>query len=413
MKHKLIISLCALLVSSAAMAQEIEGSVSFLDKVKKIADGTSVQGVDTNYIQVPTRPWQVSIKSRVAQTDLKMNSSVNGAELFDGGSLMPLIMGVGDMAANPRIKTKVSTAMGVKVGYKGISIGYSFPVAGDKEQNFTFETTGNRYSVNLRWHKFKTEKARVHFTGAVKYRELADYDEETGDVSFTDWSDPISWSETYDDKFDSPVSIQTLIFDGFYIFNHRKFSYAAAYSQETVQIRSAGSPIAGIMGYYADFKYDNPRNAGLIYAMDNIGRLRHYQLGLGAGYAYNYVPAKGWLIHGMLMPMITVINRTKVNTYTSNFKEISHKHLLEWALSEDENIEYHDYADEYKIQSTGSHSHSNHLALNFTGRASVTYNWDRFFVSANGQFNNFNYKHYAMHGHLNDWYINAAVGVRF
>ena len=76
-------------------------------------------------------------------------------------------------------------------------------------------------------------------------------------------------------------------------------------------------------------------------------------------------------------------------------------------------LETHDYADEYKIQSTGSHSHSNHLALNFTGRASVTYNWDRFFVSANGQFNNFNYKHYAMHGHLNDWYINAAVGVRF
>ena len=402
-------------MSFAAIAQETSGSVSILDRVKKFADGTSVQGVDTNYIKVPERPWQVSIKSRVAQTDLQMHSSVDGAELLDGLGAMPLVMGVGDMATSPRIKTRVSTAMGVKVGYKGISLSYSFPVSGDKEQNFTFETTGNQYSVNLRWHKFKTEKAKVRYVGAAKIRDVESYDEQTGDITFTDWSEPISWAETDDEKFYSPVTIQTLIFDGFYIFNHRKFSYAAAYNQETVQVRSAGSPIAGLMGYYADFKYNQDRNAGLIYAMDNIGRLRHYQLGVGGGYAYNYVPAKGWLIHGMVMPMLTLLNRTKVNTYMSNFKEVSQNHLLEWAmaLAEDENAEFPESPDEYKVESTGSNSHSNRLALNFTARASVTYNWDRYFVNVNGQFNNFNYRHSAMHGHLNDWYVNASVGVRF
>jgi hypothetical protein len=210
-----------------------------------------------------------------------------------------------------------------------------------------------------------------------------------------------------------------LIFDGFYIFNRKTFSYAAAYNQKTIQVRSAGSPIVGLMGYYADFDYDDRLNADLIYEMDGIGRLRQYQLALGAGYAYNFVPAKGWLISAMAMPMVTVVNRTRINTYDSNFKELAHAHLLEQVLNEaikeetGEEMPLTDYTSEYQLQSTGVHSRNNRIALNFTTRLSVTYNWNRYFVNANGQFNNFNYKHKAMNGHLNDWYINASIGVRF
>ena len=216
------------------------------------------------------------------------------------------------------------------------------------------------------------------------------------------------------------MTIKTLIFDGFYIFNYKKFSYAAAYNQKTIQARSAGSPIAGGMGYYADFKYNDPRNAELIYWMDGIGRLRQYQLAVGAGYAYNFVPAKGWLISAMAMPMLTVVNRTRINTYNSNFKDLAKdtflKYLVVEALKEGgveglDDVDF-DFSDDCEIQSTGVHSRNNRLALNFTTRLSVTYNWSRYFINANGQFNNFNYKHRAMHGHLNDWYINASVGVR-
>ena len=37
-------------------------------------------------------------------------------------------------------------------------------------------------------------------------------------------------------------------FNLYYIFNHRRFSYPAAFSQSTIQRRSAGSPLLGI-GY--------------------------------------------------------------------------------------------------------------------------------------------------------------------
>ncbi len=432
MNKKIVVSLIVLLASSICMAQEEGGKKGLFHKVKKIADATTVHGVDTNYIKTPKLPWQVSIKSRVSQTDLQMHSTVDGAELLDGEGTMPFIRGVGDMATDPRIMTRVSTSLGVKVGYKGLSASYSFPIGGDKSQNISLRSTGRWFALNFRWHKFKTKTLRTHYAGAVQGREVTDYDEATEDYQLSDWGETYGWDETEKEQLPSDMSIHTLIFDGFYIFNHKKFSYAAAYNQKTIQARSAGSPIVGVMGYYADFKYNDQRNAELIYWMDGIGRLRQYQLALGAGYAYNFVPAKGWLISGMFMPMLTVVNRTKINTYTSNFKELSKEKLLLYAFIEyakemkKEGAEGYDdvnfdeieagleneYLNRYEIQSTGSRSRNNRLALNFTTRLSITYNWKRYFINANGQFNNFNYKHDAMHGHLNDWYINASVGVR-
>jgi hypothetical protein len=237
----------------------------------------------------------------------------------------PQIKGYGPLSIAPRFMTKISTSVGVKVGYKGLSASYSFPVAGDKGKNLSLKSAGSWYSVNLRWHSFKTDNPETRFVGDFLVRD---------DPSTEDWYGPVSLDLKGHTPLDDHIKIQTLMFDAFYIFNHKKFSYAAAYNQKTIQARSAGSPIAGVMGYYADFKYNDPRNAELIYWMDGIGRLRQYQLGVGAGYAYNFVPAKGWLISAMAMPMLTVVNRTRINTYSSNFKDVAKENLLAYALIE-------------------------------------------------------------------------------
>ena len=405
------------MVAGIGAAQTENEKSNLLAKVKAFVNKNVVHGVDTNYVKAPKQPWQVSIKSRVSQTDLQMLSTIDGGELFDGEGIMPFLQGVGDMDMDTRIRTKVSTSIGVKVGYKGLSISYSFPVGGDKSQNLTLRSVGRWYSLNLRWHKFKSNTMENHFSGAAKSRSIEHYDEETGDVTYTDWGETHQWDDTFDEQLSSPISIKTLIFDGFYIFNHKKFSYAAAYNQKTIQVRSAGSPLVGLMGYYADFDYADKRNAETIYWMDGIGRLRQYQLAIGGGYAYNFVPAKGWLISAMAMPMVTLVNRTRINTYSTNFKEIANINLFELIMLEilhaqGISVEGYEFADNYEIQSTGVHSNNNRVALNFTARLSLTYNWSRYFFNVNGQFNNFNYRHNAMHGHLNDWYVNAAVGVR-
>lgn len=247
---KLLASLGAMLVSSIGMAQVDVESNNLFSKVDKLIDGNKklASKVDTNYIKTPCQPWQISVTSRVSQTDLQMHSIVDGGELFDGEGSMPFIRGVGDMATDPRIMTKVSTSLGVKVGYKGLSASYSFPIGGDKSQNITLKSAGRWYAVNLRWHKFKTKTVRTHYAGAVQGREVEDYDEATEDFKFSDWGESYGWDETEKEQLPSNMTIKTLIFDGFYIFNHKKFSYAAAYNQKTIQARSAGSPIAGVMG---------------------------------------------------------------------------------------------------------------------------------------------------------------------
>ena len=228
--------LCLLMVAGNGAAQTEDDKSNLLTKAKAFLNRSVVHGVDTNYVKTPAQPWQVSVKSRVAQTDLQMHSVIDGTDLFDGERVMPFMVGVGDMATDPRIMTKVSTSLGVKVGYKGLSVSYSFPVGGDKSQNLTLRGVGNWYSVNLRWHKFKSNTMSTHYSGMVRTRGLIDYNEETNQYIFSDWGETIMWDETGEEKVSPPITIKTLIFDGFYIFNHKKFSYAAAYNQKTIRV---------------------------------------------------------------------------------------------------------------------------------------------------------------------------------
>jgi len=97
MNKKLIICLFAALVASSSMAQTESKKGNIITKAKSLVDRDVVHGVDTNYIKTPAQPWLVSVKSRVAQTDLQMHSIVDGAELLDGSATMPFLKGVGDI----------------------------------------------------------------------------------------------------------------------------------------------------------------------------------------------------------------------------------------------------------------------------------------------------------------------------
>ena len=387
---------------------------TIVQKAKKLAEKTMVHRVDTNYVKTPELPWQISVKSRVAQTDLQMHSTVDGAAVYNsilGESMFQL---AGPLQIRPRIMTPVSTSLGVKVGYRGLSASYTFPLGGDNGQSLSFRSIGSFYSMHLRWHKFEDKQPEVPTSFS-----LLICDPLTGEAL----GDPIPFDIPGKWHLASPIKIKTLVFDGFYIFNHKKFSYSAAYNQKTIQLRSAGSFIAGIMAYYADLRMDDNRNAEIITYMGGIGRIRQWQGSIGAGYAYNFVPAKGWLIGATAMPMVTLVNRMKMTHYSSNYIEIASDEFSKANEIDDEFIEEYAYdngidqrADDYVIHKEGTYSRNNRVALNFTTRLSVTYNWSRYFINVNGQFNNFQYSHKSannsMHGHLNDWYINAAVGVR-
>lgn len=409
-------TICLMALPTFALAQDvsIDTDGGILHRIGKMINGNGIShGVDTNYIKIPKQPWQVSVKSRVAQTDLQMHSTIDGGAVYG-----PILEGtgislVGPLLVKPRVMTPISSSIGVKVGYRGLSASYMLPLGGDKGRSLSLRSIGRFHSIHLRWHQFEEKSPEVPGTLnmqglPVEAVDLMDFvpgprDEATGIQQFGVVG---RWDLT------SPIKIKTLVFDGFYIFNYKRFSYGAAYNQKTIQKRSAGSFIAGLMAYYADLRFDHNSNAELITYMGGVGRIRQWQGSIGGGYAYNYVPAKGWLIGATAMPMITLVNRMKMDRYSSDFVEQAAEDLHNQTIDEFYNSE----DLECTIKHEGTVSHNNRVAMNFTLRLSVTYNWSRYFANVNGQFNNFQYSHKSannsMHGHLNDWYVNASVGVR-
>lgn len=104
------------------------------------------------------------------------------------------------------------------------------------------------------------------------------------------------------------LKVKTLNLNAFYVFNSRHFSYPAAFTQSYIQLRSAGSFLlaASGQGQHATLspRPDVNWNQEMNLKMTNIG--------IGAGYAYNYVPAKGWLMHISALPTFIVYSNTSM-----------------------------------------------------------------------------------------------------
>lgn len=114
-------------------------------------------------------------------------------------------------------------------------------------------------------------------------------------------------------------------FDLYYIFNHKKFSYPAAYSQSTRQKKSCGSVLAGIGYTYHSISLDydalqntvtdnlkgndniNPEDTKLDDDLD-IKSVKYESFSLSAGYAYNWVFLRNCLFSASLSAALAYKN---------------------------------------------------------------------------------------------------------
>jgi len=389
MRNKyILLTLLLLLTSNPIFSAGEGGAISvltgFVRKVGTFIDSLSVRGVDRNYIDAPKQPWQAIIRGNINQSDMKMESTLTASSFGFETTTDEYLKW------EPHIKTVPSTYAGIWLGYRGYGLGYSWNVGGDKGNLLTIGATGGSFGINLRVHRFENDEPEVFYS--TKY--LDDVDDTSENLVY----------ESGKGQFDliTPINIHTLILDGYYLFNGKYFSYAAAYDQSVIQKRSAGSLMAGFMYYHSHIQYASDDNADFIFLMSNIGRIKQWQLSAGAGYAYNLVPCKGLLISAMFMPMLTFYNNNKISLYDSNYRQ--------QMISEEDGKEL-DIEDWriYPMTETSKHSK---VSLNFDARLSVTYNWKRFFANIYGQFSQFPYRDDNVKGRLNDWYVNAALGVR-
>ncbi|MBE6271207.1 MAG: DUF4421 domain-containing protein [Prevotella ruminicola] len=350
---------------------------TFVKKVGTTIDSMSVKGLDRNYIDAPEKPWQLIAKGNVNQTIVSMNADGN-------------ILGV-DYSARPYLKTQPSQYAGFWAGYRGYGIGYTVNVGGDKGSNLVFGATGGAYGINVRIHSFDNSNPSINLNSEL----LTEEEQKT-------------WNNV---QLIDPIHVRTVIADGYYMFNGKKFSYAAAYDQSVIQKRSAGSLMAGLMYNYTHIDYATDVNGDLVYLMHGLGKVKLWQGSAGVGYAYNWVPARGLLVNVMLMPMVTFVNKLKVFAYATNVSELmTDERFWDDDISNEEWDEW--FYSNVHITPMGDKTINSGISLGFDTRMSVTYNFGRYFISAYGQFNNIRYRHQSTHGYLNDWFINTAFGVR-
>jgi len=96
-------------------------------------------------------------------------------------------------------------------------------------------------------------------------------------------------------------------FNIYYIFNHGRFSYPAAFAQSTCQKISCGSWLAGFgymnnsieLDYEKLYELTNEKLAPQHIQCDSslmFHSQKYYNISLSGGYAYNWVPARDWLL---------------------------------------------------------------------------------------------------------------------
>lgn len=343
---------------------------SFWKSVVAYLDSSNVKGVDPAYITQPDKPWALVLNSNVDKLSLEVTSTTDG-----------------DFVTNMQIKPPVSTSIGLWAGYRGYGAGYSLSLSGNDGYSFSMNMVSPSYGINLRINRYSFDKPNGSWYGTG-----IDGKEYDGEIT----------KEFLDVFLKTPMKIGTVAFDGYWVFNKKRFSLLAAYDQSTTQLRSAGSLIAGIMYYYQKFDYDSPKNFLLIKSAGDIGLMKVYQGSVGLGYTYNWVPARGLVFNVVAMPVLTLINKVKSSRYEIIFPEDG----------EYDDWDVESYYRAIKMRPAGEETLNGGVRLNLDLRMAATYCWRDWYVGITGQGHHFRSSNDNITLKQTDWTIKAFIGMR-
>lgn len=397
--------ICCLLFSLNTVAQEKEtiDSVSTqeskpnlmerLHQVQQYLDTKAKAKVDPTYIEVPDKPWRVILRYKENAVDVDYSQSLD----------IPAYNEHADW--NLCFEPPLASSIGFWVGYRGTGFSYSKSLTKNAGRYYSISSTGAKYGFNFRLRRFNTKDARFSST---------DRNLETGVESEIDSAVIMP----------SPVWIRSVYINGYYVFNGRRYSQAAAYNQSVIQRHSAGSFLLGATWYQSSFDYSDYTNVAYMIIGHGIHRIKVHQANLGIGYGYNWVPLRGLVVNVMAMPTISVYNRVKAYKYETNY-DLSAEQPVDdfgnwnpetrrWAnakthkplLMHDNSNSQFDYWD---IEPDVNYSM---LRLNLDLRLGIAYNWSNYFISTQAQYNNFHYKSDNCKVNIYDAYARLAFGVR-
>jgi len=397
---------CCLLFTLNAAAQEqattdsvrtqesSKGLMSKLHLVQQFLDKKARARVDPHYIEVPEKPWRVILRYKETALNADYENDFDFPEEKER------------IYWKLSIEPPVSASVGFWVGYRGTGISYSHSLVKNAGRYFSISTTGAKYGLNFRLRRFSTDE--VSFNGKEYHDGKNVYEENThGNI-------------------EAPIWIRSTYINGYYVFNGRRYSQAAAYNQSVIQRRSAGSLLVGATWYQSSIDLSHPQNALFALLSKRIGRIKMHQANIGIGYGYNFVPFRGFVINAMAMPTLSVYNRVKVNKYDFNYQLPYDESMPTdgygqwnpqthtWANGEtykpmDEDGAWLQDVEGWEIESDVNYGR---LQFNVDLRLGIAYNWSNYFIGLQGQINRFSYKMDETKVILIDGYARLSLGVR-
>ena len=185
------------------------------------------------------------------------------------------------------ISPSSNNKIGVSFGWRCIWVGYSFALNNVQPE---FDMDVNLYCSRAGLELFYRKR-----NDGFKVRSLRGY--YNNDMPMT------SYSREFDGLSTSQMGANV-----FYIFNYKKFSLPAAYSQTTNQRRSAGSFILGLSYNEQLFMFDHttidPKIESQMLPELKFKKVDYMDLSINFGYSYNCVFAKNFLANISASPAV-------------------------------------------------------------------------------------------------------------
>ena len=300
--------------------------------------------IDTTYITPNQYNWAFMLQNTNSFETYTLHSRERGQKL--------------SFAPRPAFK------IGPYLGWRWIFLGYTFEVAslgkGGQSKKTEFELS--LYSAMLGCDLIYRRTGND-----FRLRKIKGFDEDI--------------QEKEGEHFHG-INVKVTGINAYYIFNHKRFSYPAAFAQSTVQRKSCGSWKVGFAftRHEMDFNYnallgDLANSPGHELNEDfRLERLKYDDYSVSCGYAYNWVFKRNWLLCVSLAPSLGY-----KKTYATGME------------SED------------KGWKEALASHLRNLNFDVTGRVGLVWNNTRYFGGLSLIVHNYNY-------HRNRLSINNTFG---
>lgn len=311
--------------------------------------------VDTNYIE-PQRYNYTLMLQNTNTYELYSISTTNG----------------NDFTFAPHMSVK----LGPYFGWRWVFLGYTFDLKhisnGNKKKEFDLSLYSSQIGIDLFFRKtgtdYKISRMSLDPDNEINTRRMRGLDFDGIDVGIKG-------------------------FNIYYIFNHKKFSYPAAFSQSTIQRRSCGSALCGIGYTRHSLNIDWEKLYSLVGRvlgedvaekyMDErlkMKKLKYTDVSASGGYAYNWVFAHNFLAAASLSLSLGYKGSSgNSNSLSSTFKDFS----------------------------------IHNFNIDGVGRFGIVYNNMKWYVGANSIFHTYNYRKSQFYTNSLFGSVNVYVGFNF